>query len=805
MRIISELPVNLPFRCLRLLNLSLSVWMSIFSLSVGHASSGEERIVLRVPSVPDGGSTAPQSIARQRIFERFKQLNPHITLQSATGINIESMASEVTTIMMVAGDIAPDVLAMNFRSIDTFVSQGMVAPLDEYVEQAKANGVNVLDRIPPQIRDVVNRPLAAGTRHLFGLPNPLQVIGLYYNRELFRRAGLPARAPKDWEELVQFARKISELGPEYTGLSLSGGQASSWNLMNFLWSAGGDAVQEIAPNEWRAAFNTPQAVEAFTFYYRLVEVERIARRSSSALTPQERERVGMFFSYIGDIMTWNPETFAFGAIPAGPSGLRGSEVNASILGVYSGIKDPRVREAAWRYVEFMTGPEAKRIQVETMVEFGQASNVNPLDLRQYGFNQYLVLSPPGLEKELAEALEHGKPEPYGKNCNLVYIEMNYPLDKILLSPSIHTAWEQGDSQSVFDQIQAILNHAVEETNERMIGYVSPEQMQIRRLVALVVVSTIIAIFILVTWYVMRIFMRNAGKASRPVNSRSLIPWLCLLPACVLILIWSYIPLARGTVIAFLDYQLILKSTFVGLDNFANALFDIRFWNALLATLHFATYALTLGFVAPILLAYALHLIPKYKIFYRTVYYLPAVMSAAAVFFLWRELFGVNGPLNESLRILGFEARRAWTEDPYLAMLSCVLPGIWAGAGPGCLIYLAALKTIPEEQFEAAEIDGASFLQKTSGIVYPGLRALIFINFVGAVGAAFHGATNILIMTGGGPNGITEVISLKIFYESFARLRFGPATAMAWILGSILIGFTVLQLKRLSQMEFKAAK
>src|SRR5690606_14455080 len=111
------------------------------------------------------------------------------------------------------------------------------------------------------------------------------------------------------------------------------------------------------------------------------------------------------------------------------------------------------------------------------------------------------------------------------------------------------------------------------------------------------------------------------------------------------------------------------------------------------------------------------------------------MSGTAIFFLWRELFGIDGPLNEMLRLFGFEARRAWTEDPYLAMLSCVLPGIWAGAGPGCLIYLAALKTIPEEQFEASEIDGAGFLQKTTRIVYPGLRALIFINFIGAMAAS----------------------------------------------------------------------
>lgn len=771
----------------------------------GRADANPAQTRIRVSGLPNFSSINPSDVARQRMLERFLEMNPDIAVEPAEGIRIESLASEVTTIMMVAGNIAPDVLVMNFRSLDTFVRQGMVAPLDRDAARAQAEGVDVSARILPQIRDVVHRPWPDGSSHLYALPEQLLVTGLYFNRELFRRAGLPNRAPRNWDETLDFARRISALGPEYTGLHLTSGQAASWNLMNFLWSAGGEAVRAVGPNEWRAAFNTPAAVTAFEFYYQLLEGERVARRIAGAIGPQERERIGMFFGYAGDAAQWDPQDFGFGAVPKGPGGVRGAEINARVLGIFSQIRDPSVRDAAWRYVLFMTGPEAEQIRVRTMVELGQASQVNPLALRSFGYGQYLELGPPGMEQEFQEALTTGKPEPYGKNCNLVYLEMNYPLDQILLSRPIRMAWEAGDRESVRKQIQEILDRAVARTNERMIGYVGEKEMRLRRIVAAVVVVVIGVIFGWVAWYVSRIFARSAARLSTPVAGRGIVPWLCLLPACGLILVWSYIPLARGTVMAFKDFQLILPSTFVGLDNFANALFDPGFWNAMLATFHFAAYTLTFGFFTPIALAYALHVIPKYKVIYRTVYYLPAVMSAAAVFFLWRELFGVQGPLNEALRWLGFDARRAWTDEPALAMLSCVLPGIWAGAGPACLIYLAALKTIPLEQFEAAEIEGAGFFHKTFMIVAPSLRALIFINFVGAVAAAFHGATNILIMTGGGPNGITEVISLKIFYEAFARLRFGPATAMSWILGCMLVGFTVIQLKRLSQMEFRTAR
>ena len=764
----------------------------------------ENRISLRVSGLPNPSQTDPVSTAAQRVAERFLELNPDIELVPAEGIRIDTVPSEVTTIMMISGDIAPDVLTMNFRSVDTFVSQGMVEPLDAYVAKEEARGGNVQDRILPQIRDVVYRPNAKGERHLYGLPEEMLVTGIYFNRELFLRADLPERAPKDWKELEEFAAKITALGPGYKGIHLRGGAQASWNLMNFLWSAGGDAVEEIAPNEWRATFNTDAAVEAYEFYYKLVEIERTALKTTQ-LTDLDRERVGMTFGYVGGTTTADPERFGFGAVPKGPTGLRGAEVNSVLLGIYSQIKDPAVKEAAWRYVLFMTGPEAEHIRVKTLVDLGQGSVVNPVSLRKFGYEQFLGLSPRGLEEEFVEALKSGKPEPYGKNCNLVYQEMTYPLDQILLSREIHAAWLGNDMETVRWQIKAILDSAVQRTNERMIGYVSPDEMAFRRKVAGAVVAAILIVFLFVGWYISRVFSQAAAATIRPVAGRGLLPWLCLLPAIVLMLAWSYLPLIRGTGMAFLDYQLIFPSTFVGLDNFALTLFDPSFWNAIVATLHFALYTLTFGFAAPILLAYGLHIIPKYKILYRTVYYLPAVISTVAVFFLWRELFGAEGPLNLALRFLGFEGRRAWTDDPYLAMLSCVIPGIWATAGPGCLIYLAALKTIPTEQFEASEIDGAGFLQKTVVIIWPGLRALILINFIGAVAAAFHGATNILIMTGGGPNGMTEVASLKIFFEAFTRLRFGPATAMAWIIGSMLIGLTVLQLKRLSQMEFKTAK
>ncbi len=768
--------------------------------------ASEPALVLKVQGLPNDSATDPASMAEQRVVSAFRQRHPGIEIRGAEGLRVENMNSEAMTMMMIAGGIAPDIIRMNFRSSDTYIRQGIAAPLDAFLKEAASAGDDILATVPPQILPVLRKSGPDGVPQVYGLPGPLMVSSLFFNKELFRRAGLPARAPKDWEELAAFAQKIKALGPRVHGLALPAGASASFHLMNFIRSAGGDAVAEVGLDEWRATFNTPEALEAYLFYYRLVEVDQTAWRTSRALTPEELRSVGMMFRYVGDTVQLDPELWGFGPVPRGPHGDGGSEINASILAIFSGIREPQRLRAAWEYLRFITSEEANRLRIETLVELGQASQINPVALRKYGFQEALMMSQPGLEADFAQALAEGKPEPYGKNCNLIYLEMTYPLDQILLSPRIRQAWAAGDMASVREQAQAILNQAVAKTNERMIGHIPPETMQFRRRVTLALVVGIALGFAGVALYVLRAFTRSAAMVPRPVATRrSFVPWLCLLPALGLMLVWDYIPLLRGAVLALQDYQVLRPSAFVGLDNFANVLFDAGFWNSLLATAYFAGLKLTFGFAAPIALAYMLHLIPRHKLLYRTVYYLPAVISGTAVYFLWKALFDGEGVLNQALRLFGFEATRAWTQDPYLAMLSCVIPGIWATAGPGCLIYLAALKTIPEEQFEAAEIDGAGFWRKTISIVFPGLKALIIINFIGAVAAALQTSANILIMTGGGPNGATTVTALLIFTEAFTRLRFGTATAMAWILGSMLLGFTVIQLRRLSAMEFKTVR
>ncbi|MEO8824570.1 MAG: extracellular solute-binding protein [Chthoniobacterales bacterium] len=765
-------------------------------------------MTLRVAGLAGANPTAKDT-AEWQVVQAFNKKFPWITLESAQGINVEGIGDEVGPLMMIAGGIAPDVLKLNFHMMDGYVRQGFLYPLDSFIAKEEAKDPNAYkDRLPAQIKKTVSRTLPDGTVHYYALPKKLLFSGIYYNKALFQQAGLPMRAPKDWKELEDFSRRIKAVVPDSYGLVLLKGEQASWHLMNFIWSAGGDAVKEIAPGEWRAVFNSPEAVTGYEFYYKLIQEKLATQLDEQYLSlsdPHKEEKTAMTFGYIGEILSLDPNKWSFGPVPVGPTGIRGAEVNANLYGMFAGIKDPDVRQAAWEFINFEGSDEAQRIRVKSFIELGNAAIVNPLDLERYGFSEYLQLSQPGLVEEFKEAVKTAQPEPNGKNCDVAYVEMTYPLDQILGDSDISKDWKAGKKTEVREEIQKILNKAVAETNERMIGIIPPQEMHKRRIVAAFVVFGVIFAFLIVGGFILRTFHAVGVATARVKGKQVYLAWAILAPALLLMLVWNYVPLVRGVFISLLDYQLLLKSSFVGLDNFAIILFDSRFWGSMWATLQYAMWMLTLGFFTPILLAYLLHITPRGTVFYRTIFYVPALLTGTAVFVLWKEFFGETGLMNSFLHLLHIPVERAWTDDPHLAMLSCVLPTVWASAGPGCLIYLAALKTIPEEQFEAAEIDGAGFFAKTRDIIYPALKPLILINFIGAVIVTFQTSQNILLMTAGGPNRGTEVTSLMIFYEAFLRLKFGTSTAMAWIIGSILVGFSIVQLRKLSQMEFKTAK
>jgi len=458
------------------------------------------------------------------------------------------------------------------------------------------------------------------------------------------------------------------------------------------------------------------------------------------------------------------------------------------------------RDLVWKSIEQLTSEAVNDETVKQKVLEGHAQWCTPSELKRLGFTEYLDEVPAGIRRNY-ERLERGeilaRTEPYAGFWQAVSDLIDRRLLGLLLA----------DTGEHFDYAAAL--KGINEDANRGLMFRAPEQVLARQRPTARVIFGVVVIAALVCVWLCWGRSRQDGQAQQPVPAgrarRGLAPWLMLAPAVLSIAVWSYYPLIRGAVMAFQDYKIVGHTEWSGLDNFILVATDAGFWKAWGRTLEYVSLTLLLGFVAPVFLALMLAEIPRGKIFFRTLYFLPHLTSALVIALLWKLMYDPteNGMLNQILGFFGV-ARQTWLQDPALAMVCCILPGVWASAGMSSLIYVAALQALPPDYYEAAAIDGAGILSRFRHITYPQLLPLMVINFVGAFIAAFQGMGSIFLLTFGGPGDATNVLSLAVWKEAYNNLRFSTATTMAWFLGVALIGFTYLQIRILRKVEFRRA-
>ena len=775
-------------------------------------------VELTVCNLIDPSATDMRSRVEAAVIQRFLEDHPNVRIKKETNLRMGNNTMDVVPLMQIAGDISPDVIYVNFRFSETYIQKGFLKPLDEYMSSISRE--ELARRVPAAVREVCYREGPDGKKHWYALPVGRYVRVLTYRRDLFAKAGLdPDRPPRTWSEFEQYSRKLCNSKTGARGMVFVSGGDSSWDFINLVWSRGGEVIVKNKKGEWEPQFNTQEMVDALYFYVKMnckrwkgsdgKYYRGVAHRETIIDVMKPGDPSAMMFDYLDDRMKLSQhEVLGFAPIPYPDKiGRSSSEINCPMLGIFAGVKDPEVAKAAFDYLAFQDSDKANRIRVKMYIQRGAGKVLNPELLERFGYTDYLKQMDKGWVSVYKDALVNGKPEPYGKNCSVVYHELSRPLEQAINDRIVLAALDRGDERAVKDRLREILNRAQIVTSERMFGKLQPEVKRFRHNLTVLFLVVTAAGFFLASLYLFKSF-KNSAPPQMPGQKKKIYAYLLLLPAVTSIIVWQYYPLLRGTIIAFQDYNVMGKSQFVGVDNFSNLLFDPNFWHSVYVTLLYTALYMAFAFVSPIVLALLLSEIPRGKIFFRTMFYLPAVLSGLVVIFLWKSFYNPTGLLNTLFSYIGINMNSSWLDVPSLAMIAVMLPVVWAGMGPGCLIYLAALKTIPEELYEAAEVDGAGIRRKIFNITLPSIRMLIMINVVGAFTGAFMSSEMIFAMTGGGPytpNGATEVVGLQLFYTAFLYLKFGLANAMAWVLGFMLIGFTMMQLRVLSRVEFKGGR
>ncbi|MCE4051377.1 MULTISPECIES: sugar ABC transporter permease [Bacillaceae] len=268
---------------------------------------------------------------------------------------------------------------------------------------------------------------------------------------------------------------------------------------------------------------------------------------------------------------------------------------------------------------------------------------------------------------------------------------------------------------------------------------------------------------------------------KTVMSNKIAICLYVLPALLLILVLIYIPIVLTGYYGLMDWDGIGAMKFIGLDNYVQLIKDKMFWTSTYHSVLLALFsAISLIFYLVISIILASRI--KGANLLRKIYLIPMLLSSVAIAQLWLKIFDpTNGMLNKLLELLGVENTPIWLADPNLVLIAIFVPIIWQYAGFYIIIYYAALKNVPEEVIEAARIDGATPLQIAYRIKLPLISGVIKVTIVLAIVGSLKYFDLIYVMTGGGPNGSSEVIASYMYKEAFKTYNFGYGSAIGFAL------------------------
>jgi multiple sugar transport system permease protein len=291
--------------------------------------------------------------------------------------------------------------------------------------------------------------------------------------------------------------------------------------------------------------------------------------------------------------------------------------------------------------------------------------------------------------------------------------------------------------------------------------------------------------------------RLVGTKTKFQTQRALWGYAFALPWVIGLVVFWIGPILTSFYFSFTNYEVIGDARWLGLANYERAFTsDDLFWPSLGRTFIFAFAYVPVAIIGALLLAAMLNQKLAGTNLYRTVFFMPHLIPAVALAVVWVFLLQPRlGPINYMLRELGVENPPDWLAARGSALYSVIMINVWAAVGGNTmLIFLAGLQGVPQELYEAAEIDGAGSFRKFWNVTLPLLTPTIFFNLVLAVIAALKVFTTAWVATKGGPSYATWFFALHIYTEAFQYFRLGYGSALAWVLAVIVMFFTWVQVQ-----------
>lgn len=277
-------------------------------------------------------------------------------------------------------------------------------------------------------------------------------------------------------------------------------------------------------------------------------------------------------------------------------------------------------------------------------------------------------------------------------------------------------------------------------------------------------------------------------------------YVFLLPFLIFYILFTFYPLIQGFVISFFNWGITGSKEFIGLENYTGLMRDASYWSSLNHTIWYVVISTPIFMAGSFFLAVLInHKWIKRKALFRSVFFLPNVLAVSIISIIWVSLYQpYNGLINQLLNAVGIEGQFAWLSEKNLVWPAIIILTFWWNTGYYMILYLAGLQEIPDDSYEAAQIDGANWWQELRYITFPSLKRIHVLVLFLQVVASFKIFGQVFLTSEGGPGGASRTYIQYIYEMGFQRFLMGKASAAAFILFLIILIVSILQLRLLNK-------
>ncbi len=673
-----------------------------------------------------------------------------------------------------AADDPPDVFLLDSKLIPTFTNKGVLLDLEPFIRPL---GIDTAQWFPGALA------IARKGSRLYAFPKGFTPLMMYYNRALFREAGIPYPAPNwTWEDYLGIARRLTRRSADGKSIVQYGTAFTNYyfSWIPWIWSAGGDVVDSTGSTA-SGTLNSPPTEEALRFLIGLRNDAHVAPDAGTWIQSEKTGTNSALFANgkIAMILDghWRlPQYIKFSRqglldigvapLPFHPGGRKVNVMYESGWCVPVNCRHPR---EAVLLAAFMSGEIAGRIRSTGRLEI-------PSNIKVAG--EAVAADSTGMEKIFVDEVPYCR-QPWGARIER-FSEIEWTLqdavDEVMVNGKPLHQTLSSFAARVDEELSEIRKHATETFR--------PIRQHSEILWFLLAVTGCITLISAVAYF------RTHERERRYVRTAAIFIGPSLLHLAVFVLT----PIAFAAWLSVHRWDIVVpQKPFVGLGNFADMAHDPTFWNALRNTF---VYSLNvpIGMAVALAVALILHRSTTGVGFLRTIYFLPSVTSFVAIALVWMWIYDPSfGAANFLLRSAGLPAV-GWLNSSDTAMISVMIFSIWMGIGYQMVIFLAGLQGIPAELYDAARVDGAGGWRRFRHVTFPLLRPTTFFILVTSFISSFQVFTTIYVMTAGGPVRSTDVFVYHIYQAAWEQLRMGYAAAMSWVLFLIIMAATWLQFR-----------